>query len=92
LLRADVLSFNCRRIKNPSLGKGFFNNRYVFIATGALIILQLLFVYVPFMNKFFETSPIEGSYWIYPLGSRDIIFFIVVELEKFIVAKIRGRR
>lgn len=79
--------FNCRRIKLPSLGSGFFNNKYAFIATGSLIVLQLLFVYLPFMNTFFETSPIDAVYWLYPLGA-GIAVFVIVEIEKFIVSKL----
>jgi P-type Ca2+ transporter type 2C len=76
--------FNCRRIKSSSLGKGFFNNKYAFIAAGALIVLQLLFVYTPFMNSFFGTQPIKAIFWLYPFVVGLIVFFIV-EAEKFII-------
>ncbi len=79
--------FNCRKIKLPSLGKGFFNNKYAFIAAGALVLLQLLFVYTPFMNNLFSTEAIEASFWWYPVIAGIAVFFIV-ELEKFIVGKI----
>lgn len=79
--------FNCRRIKLPSLGKGFFNNKYAFIAAGLLIVLQLLFVYLPFMNTLFETTAIDAVYWLYPLGA-GLAVFIIVEIEKFIVSKV----
>lgn len=78
--------FNCRKIKRPSLGKGFFNNKIAFIAAGALILLQMVFVYVPFMNTFFDTAPISGSYWIYPLAA-GVAVFMIVELEKFLINK-----
>jgi len=81
--------FNCRKIKLPSLGKGFFNNKYAFIAAGALILLQALFVYAPFMNTFFETAPVEGFYWLYPLAAGAIVF-VVVETEKLIVNRFSG--
>ncbi|MBE0661832.1 MAG: cation-transporting P-type ATPase [Bacteroidales bacterium] len=79
--------FNCRSIKSPSLGKDFFNNRYAFIATGALILLQMLFVYAPFMNTFFNTSPIGAAYWLYPLGA-GLAVFVLVEIEKWVIGKI----
>lgn len=78
--------FNCRKIKLPSLGKDFFSNKVAFIAAGGLIALQLLFVYLPFMNTFFDTAPISGSYWIYPLAA-GLGVFLIVELEKFIINK-----
>jgi len=81
--------FNCRKIKLPALGKGFFNNKYAFIAAGALVVLQMFFVYTPFMNTFFETAPIDSNYWLYPLIA-GVAVFVIVEIEKFIVGKIGG--
>lgn len=78
--------FNCRHIQTPSLGKGFFDNPYAFIAAGALILLQLAFVYLPFMNTYFDTRAIDWGYWLYPIGS-GMIVFILVEIEKFILLK-----
>lgn len=79
--------FNCRRIKHPSLGKGFFNNKFAFIAAGALILLQLIFVYVPLMNTFFNTQPMEAYHWLFPLFAGVTVFFLV-ELEKIIILKL----
>ncbi len=81
--------FNCRRIKLPSIGAGFFSNKYAFYAAAVLVVLQLFFVYVPFMNTFFDTAPISGAYWLYPLAAGVAVFFIV-ELEKWIIQKITG--
>jgi P-type Ca2+ transporter type 2C len=78
---------NCRKIKTPVLSKGFFNNKTVFYAIGALILFQAFFVYVPFMNDAFDTSPVRASLWLYPLIAGVIVFF-VVELEKYIAGKI----
>jgi P-type Ca2+ transporter type 2C len=78
--------FNCRKIRLPSLGKGFFNNKYVFIAAGVLIMLQLIFVYAPIMNTFFHTSPVKAGYWLYSLAG-GLLVFVVVETEKLIVEK-----
>ncbi len=83
--------FNCRKIKTPSLGKGFFNNKYAFIAAGALVLLQLFFAYTPFMNTFFGTAPVEASFWLYPLGA-GIAVFMLVELEKFIIGKLTRQK
>ncbi|TVQ13428.1 MAG: cation-transporting P-type ATPase [Bacteroidetes bacterium] len=83
--------FNCRKIKEPSLGKGFFSNKYAFIAAAGLIVLQLIFVYVPFMNTFFGTEAIEAGFWLYPLAAGLVVFFLV-ELEKFIILKVKGNQ
>ncbi|GAO30807.1 HAD-IC family P-type ATPase [Geofilum rubicundum] len=81
--------FNCRKIKHPAIGKGFFNNPYAFIAVGALIVLQMGFVYLPFMNTFFDTQAMAVEYWLYPLAAGAIVF-LLVELEKFILRKIKS--
>jgi magnesium-transporting ATPase (P-type) len=71
------------------LGKGFFNNRYAFWAAGALIVLQMGFVYLPFMNTFFDTRPIAAAYWLYPVAAGALVF-LLVELEKFIILKTKA--
>jgi len=82
--------FNCRKIATPSISKGFFNNRYVFWAAGALTVLQLGFVYLPFMNTFFDTRSISLSYWIYPAAAGAIVF-LLVEAEKYIIMRFKKR-
>ncbi len=79
--------FNCRKFVHSAIGKGFFNNKYVFIAAGSLILVQMAFVYLPFMNTFFDTRPIPLGYWLYPLAAGALVF-VIVELEKYITLKI----
>ncbi len=79
--------FNCRKIKRQSIGKDFFNNKYAFISALILIALQMLIVYVPFMNTFFETAPIIPMYWLYVIAA-GLLVFILVEAEKLIIEKL----
>ncbi|MCH8524564.1 MAG: cation-transporting P-type ATPase [Balneolales bacterium] len=81
--------FNCRRIQLPSLSKGFFANRYAFMAAGGLILLQLAFVYAPFMNTFFATEAPGLIGWMYPLAAGVAVFF-AVELEKWIIGRFKA--
>jgi P-type Ca2+ transporter type 2C len=83
--------FNCRKMHEPSLGKGFFNNRYAFYAVGVLILLQLVFTYAPFMNEWFASSPHRAWYWIYP-ATGGFVVFLLVELEKFVLGQRRQRK
>jgi len=83
--------FNCRKMHEPSLGKGFFNNKYAFYAVGILIVLQLVFTYAPFMNEWFATSPHKVWYWVYPITGGFMVF-LVVEFEKFILGQRRQRK
>lgn len=78
--------FNCRKMKGPAINKDFFGNKYVFYAAGLLTILQLVFVYTPFMNTYFSTVPLPPEYWIYP-GIAGFILFVIVEIEKVVTRK-----
>ncbi len=79
--------FSCRKLKQPAIGKGFFNNPYAFGAAGVLIVLQMGFVYLPFMNTFFDTRSIAAIYWLYPLAA-GVVVFLLVELEKYIKRRV----
>jgi magnesium-transporting ATPase (P-type) len=83
--------FNCRKMHEPSLGKGFFNNKYAFYAVGILIVLQLVFTYAPFMNEWFATSPHRAVYWLYPAAGGFVVF-LLVEFEKFILGQRKQRQ
>ena len=83
--------FNCRKMNEPAIGWGFFNNKYAFYAVGVLVILQLVFTYAPFMNEWFATAPLEMWYWIYPLGAGFTVF-LLVELEKYVLGRQRNKK
>ncbi len=83
--------FNCRRIIEPALGKGFFENRITFMVVAILIFFQMLFTYVPVANVLFGTAPLTPEGWGLPVGA-GILVFIVVEVEKWITSKVKKRR
>lgn len=78
---------NCRKMRNHPFKKDFFNNKVVLIAIIALIILQVVFTYVPFMNDIFATAPVTGTLLFYPLIV-GIAVFLIVELEKYVRRKL----
>ncbi len=78
--------FNCRKMYDPSIGTGFFSNRYVFVAVGVLLVFQAIFTYAPFMHEWFGTSPLEMIYWIYPVLA-GLLVFIFVEGEKYLIGQ-----
>ena len=75
--------FNSRKTHEPALGKDFFDNPIVFAVSAILIILQLGFTYIPFMNTLFGTTAMYPSYWSYPL-TLGLLVFILVEAKKYI--------
>jgi len=59
-------------------------------AVGVLTLLQLGFVYLPFMNTTFETAPLGILGWVVP-GAIGIGVFAIVEIEKAVMRS-RARR
>lgn len=76
--------FSVRFLRTPSLTlQGVLGTRPVLISVGAVVVLQLLFTYAPFMERFFETRPVgivEGI----PVIAAGIALFVILEIEKFV--------
>ena len=74
--------FNARFLTGSSLRMDLlFSNRAAFIAIGVLALLQLGFVYLPFMNLWFGTAALELRHWLTPLAIGAAVF-LLIELEK----------
>ncbi|MFP4154830.1 MAG: cation-transporting P-type ATPase [Halothiobacillaceae bacterium] len=74
--------FNCRYLRNPVFSRaGLFGNRYVLMAIGVMLVLQMLFTYAPFMNVWFRTAPIPLEAWAAILVF-GLAVFVAVEIEK----------
>ena len=59
-------------------------NRYLPYALLAVVVLQLLFTYAPPFEAMFGTEALP--LWVWPwLLSGGLVFFLVVEAEKFII-------
>lgn len=63
LLQAFYL-VECRSLRNPIPRVGLFSNPWVFVGIGAILLLQLGFVYLPFMNALFGTAPLSAGAWL----------------------------
>jgi hypothetical protein len=60
-----------------------FTNRVVWLAVGVLAVLQMVFVYAPFMQRLFGSTALELRHWPVPLGI-GLAVFLLVEAEKTI--------
>jgi magnesium-transporting ATPase (P-type) len=79
--------FNCRFIWRSSIGmRSLSGNRAVHTAIGVLVLLQMAFTYLPFMQAWFGTAAMRPMDWLYCLALGAGLF-CVVEAEKAI-----GRR
>jgi magnesium-transporting ATPase (P-type) len=83
LVRAQAFYlFNSRFLRESSLSfSRRFTNRAVWLAVGVLAVLQLVFVYAPFMQRLFGSTALELGDWFIPLGI-GLAVFLIVEAEK----------
>jgi len=75
--------FNCRSLRLSILKIGLFSNPWLLWGVGLMILLQLLFTYMPAMNMAFGSQPIGLSEWMFIIGFSFIIYS-VIEVEKWI--------
>jgi magnesium-transporting ATPase (P-type) len=81
--------FNSRYIYKSALSfKSLFANKIAWISVGSLAVFQLIFVYAPFMQKWFGTENMEFRHWLTAIGIGASVF-LIVELEKFIISAAR---
>ena len=73
--------FNCRSLKKSVLALGVFSNMWVFAGAGVMLILQLLYTYLPVMNRLFQSVAIGLDSWI-RIVSAGFISYLIVEMEK----------
>ena len=75
--------FNCRSLQYSILKLSFFGNKPLIAGALTMAVLQVLFVYAPFMNMAFQSAPIMPLDWLYIIGVGFAIF-IIIEIEKTI--------
>lgn len=84
--------FNCRFLGESSLTlRVLRGNRVIWYATGALLVLQLVFTYVPFMNTWFDSAPIGPREWALTLGFA-VLVFLLAEGMKAVTRAVDARR
>jgi cation-transporting ATPase F len=74
--------FNCRSLTRSFFSLGLFTNPWVVVGAAAMVGLQLLFTYVPLMNRLFHSAPISAAAWLRIVGV-GLAVFVAVELKKW---------
>jgi magnesium-transporting ATPase (P-type) len=81
---------NCRFVTSSSLRPEVFRgNPWVWRMAGALIALQLVFTYAPFMHVWFHTAPVTIRAWSVAIAL-SIVIFLLVEAAKWMGRRITG--
>jgi magnesium-transporting ATPase (P-type) len=73
--------FTCRSLERSMFRIGLLGNRWVFAGTGAMLALQLLFTYAPWMNELFHTAPVAAEWWLWTTVI-GVVVYALVETEK----------
>ncbi|MGI2335599.1 MAG: cation-translocating P-type ATPase [Dehalogenimonas sp.] len=60
---------------------GLLTNRWLLMAVGIAVVLQLLVVYTPFLQAAFHTAPFEPQYWLIAIGA-GLTLFVIEEIRK----------
>jgi magnesium-transporting ATPase (P-type) len=66
-------------------------NRWIPLSILGVLLLQILFTYAPFMQTIFGTAAVPLYFWGWLLIG-GIVFFFVVELEKFLLRTVELRK
>jgi Ca2+-transporting ATPase len=75
--------FNCRSLTQSMFKIGVLSNPWPFVGAVGMIVLQLLFTYVPFMNQVFATAPIGLKDWGL-IVAVSLTGYLIIELEKWL--------
>jgi Ca2+-transporting ATPase len=82
--------FNCRSLNDSLFQVGLFSNRWVFVGAAVMVLIQLVFTYVPFMNLIMHSAPIGLEAWGL-IVMAGLLAFTVVELDKWLRRRIARR-
>jgi len=72
---------NCRSLRFSMFRLGLFSNPWVWGGIAAMTVAQLLFTYVPLMNRLFHTAPIGLMDWAHILAV-GLVIYLVIGAEK----------
>ena len=74
--------FSCRFLYRSSLTLDVFRgNRMLWYSIGALILLQIIFLYVPFMHNIFSAAAVNIQVWLVCLGISYLIFLAIEAIK-----------
>lgn len=83
--------FNCRALNRSVLSVGLLSNRPLLLGVGAMVLLQMLLTYAPFMQALFQTASMPAHAWSLVLAL-GMLVFTSVGAEKWISARLQRRR
>jgi len=77
--------FNCRYLLGPVRSwQDFSGNPYVLLSIAVLVVIQLAFTYVPFMQNLFGVVALDAATWAL-IAAFGVLLFFAIELEKLAI-------
>ena len=73
--------FNCRSLSKSIFQLGVFTNMWVFGGASAMLLLQIIYTYLPLMNRLFHSAPIGADSWA-RIVLAGVATYLIVEVEK----------
>jgi magnesium-transporting ATPase (P-type) len=73
---------NCRSLRDSVLKIGLWSNPWVYVGIGLLFVLQLGFIYLPFMNAVFGSAPLGSDAWLWSVLTA-LVVLPVISFEKW---------
>lgn len=74
---------NCRSLTHSMFRVGVFTNRWIIIGVAAIVLLQILFSYAPFMNEIMSTAAISAEAWVHIILV-SLAGYAIIEIEKWL--------
>jgi Ca2+-transporting ATPase len=82
---------NCRSLTQSMFRIGLFSNPWIWVGITIMLVLQLAFTYLPFMNQLFSSAPIALGAWARILGV-TLAGYLLIEAEKWIRRQVQSAR
>jgi Ca2+-transporting ATPase len=82
--------FNCRSLTQSMFALGVFSNRWLIGGVSLMILLQLGYTYLPFMNTAFQSAPLHAAQWALILGASWVIW-AAVGFEKWLRSRVAAK-
>lgn len=90
LVFAQLFNALASRSHLQSAFVGLFSNKWLWGAIGLSVVLQLLVIYVPFLNTAFGTTPLPAMAWLECIG---LAFFVLLASEvRKVFLRMRAKR
>ena len=84
LVFAQMLNALCSRSHDQSVFVGLFANKWLWGAIALSALLQVVVIYVPFLNTAFGTMPLSAGAWVECLGLAMVVL-VASELRKCVL-------